>query len=33
MGIRTKLLTIDELIDEFKKYNDNEEDIKLIREC
>ena len=33
MGIKTKLLTIDELIDEFKKYNDNEEDIKLIKEC
>ena len=33
MSIKTKLLTIDELIEEFKKYNDNEEDVKLIREC
>ena len=32
MSIKTKLITIDELILEFKKYNDNEEDIKLIRE-
>ena len=33
MGIKTKLITIDELISEFKKYNDNEDDIKLIKEC
>ena len=30
MSINTKLLTIYELIEEFKKYNDNEEDVKLI---
>ena len=31
MSIKTKLLTIDELISEFKKYNDNADDINLIR--
>ena len=33
MSIKTKMLTIDELISEFKKYNDNENDVKLIKKC
>lgn len=31
MSTKTKYITIDELIDKFKEYNNNEEDIKLVR--
>jgi len=31
MSVKTKLLKLDDLIASFKKYNDNEEDIKLIK--
>lgn len=31
MSTKTKYITIDELIDKFKEYNNNKEDIKLIR--
>ena len=31
MSIKTVNITIDELIDKFREYNNNEEDIKLIR--
>ena len=33
MSIKTKYITIDDLIDKFKMYNTNEEDIKLIRDA
>ena len=31
MSTKTKYITIDELIDKFKEYNNNKEDIKLVR--
>ena len=31
MSTKTIKISIDDLIDKFKKYNDNEEDIALIR--
>ena len=33
MSIKTKYITIDDLIEKFKMYNTNEEDIKLIRDA
>ena len=33
MSIKTINITIDELIDKFKKYNNNEKDIELIRKA